>query len=206
MSISRRRFLTAAAALALASSGGAARADTPEARRVVETFHDKLLTVMKDARHLGFEGRVKELAPAIAAAFNLPLMARVSAGPAWANFSPDEQRQMTELFQRYSAATYASRFDDYDGERFETVGELPQPGDNVAIDTQMVVKAGDPVRLTYLMLHAQSTWRIVDVFANGAISQLAVLRSEFTSVAKRDGAAGLIQTLARKIDELKAKS
>jgi phospholipid transport system substrate-binding protein len=161
---------------------------------------------MKNAGELGFDGRVRELAPAVATAFNLPLMARVSVGPAWSGFSPDEQKQVGELFERYSVAAYASRFDGYDGERFETVDELPQQGGNLAIDTRMLVKSGDPVRLIYLMARPQSNWQIVDVFANGTISQLAVLRSEFTAVVKRDGAQGLIQTLARKIDELRQKS
>ncbi len=69
-----------------------------------------------------------------------------------------------------------------------------------------MVPSGDPVQLAYLMSRNGTRWQIVDVFANGTISQLAVLRSEFTAVLKRDGVPGLIATLSRKIDELKSKS
>ena len=149
---------------------------------------------------------MRELQPAIEKAFNLPMMARLSVGQLWQSFSPEEQKQFIELFKQYSVATYASRFDEYDGERFETLGEKPQPGGSVVIETQLVPKSGDPVKLGYLLTRSPNGSQIVDVFANDTISQLAVLRSEFTAVVKRDGVAGLLRTLARKIDELRQKS
>ena len=123
------------AAVALALACTQAAADTPEARRVVETFHAKLLEVMKQANVLGFDGRLRELKPAVLAAFNIPLMAQLSVGPQWQNFTPEQQRQFIDLFGAYSATTYANRFDGYNGERFETLGEKPQQGGSVVIET-----------------------------------------------------------------------
>jgi phospholipid transport system substrate-binding protein len=204
--LGRRPLLAAAASLFILCMSFAAGAEVPEARAVVDAFHAKLVEMMKSAKTLGFDGRMRALEPAVAAAFNLPFMARVSVGPQWQSFTADEQRQYIELFSRYSEATYANRFDDYNDERFQTLDDRPQAGGSVVVETEMQKKAAEPVQLAYLMTRGDKGWQIVDVFANGTFSQLAVLRSEFTAVLKRDGVAGLLQTLQRKIDQLRTKS
>jgi phospholipid transport system substrate-binding protein len=49
---------------------------------------------------------------------------------------------------------------------------------------------------------AAGTPRIIDVFLNGTISQVATTRSEFTAVLREGGAAGLIALLGKRVTEL----
>jgi phospholipid transport system substrate-binding protein len=200
--ITRRAILAAGAALAVSLSGFDTKAAaTPPS--TLNSFYDALLSVMKDGQKLGFEGRQQKLVPVIARAFDLPLMTRLVVGLQWPNLSPDEQRQLVAAFTEFSVATYASQFDDYDGERFEVDPKAaPAPGNDVIVKTKLVQSSGEPVQLDYLLRQEQGEWRIIDVFLSGTISQLAARRSEFTAILREQGASGLIAVLKEKTKAL----
>lgn len=165
---------------------------------VVKNFYAVLTDTMKQGDQLGFAGRYKKLDPVLRQTFNLPLMARLSVGMVWGSATPAEQEQITRAFSEFSIATYASRFATYDGEQFSVVGEKPASGGTM-IETTLKPKDGDAVTLNYLMRQDETgAWRIVDVFLNGAISELATRRAEFSSVIKRDGISALVNSLGEK--------
>lgn len=189
----------------LAASGFGLRpafAGAAAPRAVVEGFYAVLLEVMKQATSLGFEGRYRRLQPAIEAAFNLPLMIRLAVGPQWNGLTPSQQSSLLEVFRRFTVATYASRFDGYDGERFEVTGDTPSPSGGTLVATRLVPTKGDVVELNYLLRQGDAGWQIIDVFLSGTISELATRRAEFTSVLGRDGADGLVRLLESKVAAL----
>jgi phospholipid transport system substrate-binding protein len=47
-----------------------------------------------------------------------------------------------------------------------------------------------------------SAWKVVDVLADGSISQVAVQRSDFRRLVSRGGAQALIQSLNQKTNDL----
>ena len=113
-----------------------------------------------------------------------------------------EQQQLVSAFSDFSVATYASRFAAYDGERFEVTGQKPSAG-GVIVATKLTPKEGDPVTLDYLMKTDEAgNWRIVDVFLNGTISELATRRSEFGSIVQRDGVPALVNSLSDKAKQM----
>lgn len=193
------------AMLALASTPSPGHAeDLSPPVKVVQDFYETLLSVMKQAEKLGFQGRYAKLQPAIERAYNLPLMTRLSVGPQWQSLSPEEQGRLTAAFSAYTIATYANRFDGYSGEKLE-VGPKPstvQAG--TIVETKLIKSNGEPVALNYLLRETNGNAQIIDVYLSGTISELSTRRAEFTSVIRRDGAAGLLQLLDRRIAELKA--
>ena len=198
-----RRFVIAATAAAVLVPPFTARAADNGAVATVSAFYDTLLHAMKSGKQLGFAGRRDLLAPAVTRAFDLPLMARITVGPQWANMSADDQQKLVSAFSDYSIATYANRFDDYSGEKFDVSPQAaPSTGGDVIVHSKLVPGSGDPVELDYLMRQISGTWKIVDVFLSGTISQLAAQRSEFTAVLRRGGAAALIQSLHEKVAQL----
>jgi phospholipid transport system substrate-binding protein len=60
----------------------------------------------------------------------------------------------------------------------------------------------DPVTLNYLMRGSGDTWKIVDIYLSGTISELATQRSEFGAILKSGGPAALIQSLRQQFDKL----
>ena len=76
-------------------------------------------------------------------------------------------------------------------------------GADVVVETRIVKSKGDVTRLDYLLRQDQGGRRISDVYLDGSISQLAVHRSEFHSILRREGVDGLVMALNRKVDLLR---
>jgi phospholipid transport system substrate-binding protein len=169
---------------------------------VVEGFHATLLEIMRNARALGIQGRERRLRPVMEAAFNLPAMTRIAVGPPWSGFSPAEQAALVRAFSDWSIATYASRFDGYGGERFETLGETTLGNGDRLVRTQLLRPNDAPVQLNYLLRGGQGGWRIVDIYLTGTISELASRRAEFTSLLREGGPARLLAELRRRTETL----
>ena len=175
-------------------------ANTPS--DVIKNFYGQLTNVMKAGDKLGYSGRYKKLEPAIKASFNLPLMTRYSVGPVWSTASAEEQQQLVIAFSDFSVATYASRFTKYNGEQFDVLGEKPTTG-GVMVETTLQPAKGDKISLNYLMKRDENgAYRIVDIFLNGSISELATRRSEFGSIVDHDGVAALVNTLSAKSKQM----
>jgi phospholipid transport system substrate-binding protein len=171
---------------------------TGPATELIERFDNALLSVMKDADRLGYEGRYKILDPVIRQTFNIPLMTRIVVGTSWTGWSQPQRDKVTDAFGRFIVATYARRFDGYGGESFKTEGESPTQG-GVLVRTELLRPNDTPITLNYLVRPIGDDWRAVDVFLTGTISELATRRSEFTAVIQRDGFDGLIDALENRI-------
>jgi phospholipid transport system substrate-binding protein len=167
----------------------------------VRGFYDALLTTMRNGPTLGQSGRYARLAPVVDRVFDVPSMTRLAIGPSWAALSPAQQQQLVEAFRHYIAATYADRFDSYSGQQLQVTGERPYNGD-VVVQTKIVKSDGDTTSLDYLMRQNQGSWQVSDVYLDGTISQVAIQRSEFYSILRRDGVDGLVMALNRKVDLL----
>jgi phospholipid transport system substrate-binding protein len=167
----------------------------------VQDLYDALLNTMKNARVLGQSGRFTQLAPVIRRSFDIASMARLSVGPSWASLTDTQRRQMTESYGRYISAIYADRFDGYAGQKFEVMGEQPAPV-GVMVKSQIIKANGEPVKVDYLMRRSSDSWLISDIYVDGAISEVAVRRSEFAAILKSEGIDGLITALNRKADLL----
>lgn len=195
-----RACIAFAVALLIASS---AQAQQGEAAKVVEAFHDELLNVMRNADGLGFEGRFRALMPTVKGSFNLRLMTRYTVTSRhWRKMDKKQHRRLIDAFTGYTVAIYADRFDGFSGQRFEVLGARAAARGAVIVQSRIVKKDGDDVRIDYLMQATNKQWRIVDVFLKGAISELATRRSEYVSVIKRRGYDGLIAAIVARTQKL----
>lgn len=203
--ISRRSLFVAALALAAAAPPLRAHATAPDAPgATISAFYDALLATMKEGPKLGFEGRRAQLAPAIRRAFDLPLMTRLMVGPQWTGLTPEQQQNLVAAFSEFSIATYASRFDDYSGERFVVDAQPTSATSGVIIHSKLVKTDGEIVQLDYLLHEDSVGWQIVDVYLSGTVSELATRRSEFSSILRRGGADALVEALQRKAAQLRS--
>jgi phospholipid transport system substrate-binding protein len=99
-------------------------------------------------------------------------------------------------------ATYAKRFDGFSGEKFQIVEIADRAPDDKLVKTRIVQSSGKPVAINYLMRKTGLEWKIVDVYLDGTISELASRRAEFTSILKSGGPDALIASLRRQGDKL----
>ncbi|WP_119300990.1 ABC transporter substrate-binding protein [Dongia deserti] len=207
MTFNWRGFIVAAAMLLIGSSispSFAAAQDTGDPKATVQAFYDTLEDTMKHGNELGFEGRYEKLAPVIEQTFDVPVMAKIAIGSEWTSFTADEKERMLDAFNRYMVTTYAARFKSYKGQKFQ-VGDVKQPAeDRSLVETKIIRSNGDPVALNYLFRpSAGGGWKIIDVYFSGAISEMARMRSDFSSTVTGGGANALIAALERKIVDIK---
>lgn len=165
-----------------------------------------LLDTMKQAKQLGVKGRYAKLAPVLSQTYDIASMTRVAVGPSWDALQPAQQAALMEAFSRMMIATYASRFDDFSGERFEILQSSDQAGGAKMVKTQIVQSNGKAVPLNYVMRSNGPDWKIVDVYLDGTISELASRRAEFGTILKSGGPDALIASLRQKGDKLLAGS
>jgi phospholipid transport system substrate-binding protein len=199
--IGRPVLLAACFALLGLAAAGRALAAAPASPpvQVVEKLHAALLEVMKDAEDLGYQGRYDKLAPVLKETYDTAFMAEKSVGRHWKLASPEDQTKLVETFSRFMIANYAGRFDGHSGEKFEVVGEEPSAQDTVLVRTRLVQPQGEVVQLNYRLRSANGSWKIIDVYLNGTVSELALRRSEYASLIKREGWNAVIAALDQRI-------
>ena len=195
------KALAIAAGLGLAMLSYPVHAAPASGGNTVQGLYDALLATMKNGRTLGQSGRFTQLEPVIRRSFDIPAMARLSVGPAWASLSEAQRQQVTDSFARYISAIYADRFDSYAGQKLQVTGEEPAAA-GVMVRSQIIKANGEPVKIDYLMRRNGAGWLISDIYLDGAISEVATRRSEFAAILKNEGADGLIAALNRKADML----
>ena len=203
-----RRVIGALAATALLAAGLTATglkesraADAGDPGVLAQTLDDALLEAMRRSEELGYAGRYEALDPVLRRTFNFPFMARVSVGRYWRSMSGDEQRRLIDAFARLSVASFASRFNGYNGERFEIEGTKEQPRGAILVLNNLIQADGEPIAINYLMRRGGNPghWKVIDVYLDAKYSELATKRSEFTSTIKRKGVEGLLVMIEEKI-------
>jgi phospholipid transport system substrate-binding protein len=202
----RRLLLTCATLLVASFSAGAASDAADPAVTKIRVFYDTLLTVMQQADKLGTRGRYDKLAPAVQTTFDLPAMTRIAVGPGWNSISPEQQTALVENFSRMTIATYASRFDGYSGERFDVASASEARNTGRIVRSKLIPSSRESVTLDYLMRGSGDTWRVVDVYLTGTISELATRRSEFSAILNSGGPDALIESLRQQTEKLMRSS
>jgi phospholipid transport system substrate-binding protein len=192
---------TPAFVVATAPAAVQAQASDPAAQQV-SRLDEALLATMKQAKSLGPHGRFSKLEPVITQVFDLPTMTRFAVGTTWASLSPAQQQELVRAFSRMTVATYAHNFDGYNNQNFQLVG-VQTRGPDKLVHTKLV-GGNEKTDLVYRMRQSGGTWKVIDVYYNGAVSSLLGQRSEYAQTLKTGGAPALVKKLNSHADELLA--
>jgi len=180
----------------------ACAAQSDPAAQQVERFYGVLLDTMKRGPALGMRGREQALGPAVDAAFDLPTMMKFIVGPSWATMSDADHKALVEAFRRMTVANYASNFDSFHGEHFDFDPDVQTRNGDRIVQTTLVPGNGKSVPLIYRMRQVGDQWKIIDVFLNGYVSELATRRSDFASTLASGGASALVKKMDALSDNL----
>jgi phospholipid transport system substrate-binding protein len=190
----------AAAVLLPVTAPPPARADSA-AVAPIHQLVDGLVRVMKAGRATPFSQRFDMLAPVIDQTIDLTTILKASVGATWDNLSRDQQATLLKAFRRYTVASYVSGFDE-DNEHFVVSPESRIAGDDQVVRTRIVLDTGEEHKLDHVMRPGPAGWRIVDVLVDGAVSRVAVQRSDFRQLIKQGGVAALAKSLESKSADL----
>ena len=184
------------ALLVLAAATPTRAQGSDPAAATVQGFYDALTASMKAGGTA--KSRYEKLKPAVEQAFDIPGMTALSVGPSWSSIPAADQKALTEAFERMTIANYAGNFDSYSGEKFIVDPMVVARGSEKLVKSSLKPASGAPIPFNYRVHEAGGAWKIVDVYLNGNISQLAQKRSDFGATLQASGPQGL----AKKINAL----
>jgi phospholipid transport system substrate-binding protein len=177
----------------LLAAASAAATEDPAAHPV-QILDESLLRSMRAGARQSVTERYQMLQPVIEEVFDLPLMTRLSVGPAWTKFSAEQQLAVISAFERLTIAGYAHNFQTFNGEEFTIDDNITIRGGDKIVQARISSKHDTPIGLIYRVRESGGNWKLVDVYYDG-ISQLTMRRSDFNAAIADGGAAGLIAHL-----------
>ncbi|MDP3333495.1 MAG: ABC transporter substrate-binding protein [Methylococcaceae bacterium] len=183
----------------LSASVFAETESSASAKQIVEKFQSDLIAVMKEGQKLGYAGRYEKLKEAVINSHDLSKIARIVVGKEGEKLSEEQQQKLDEVFSKLSIASYAHNFKDYSGESFVFDSEEQTARGGVVIHSHLVIPDDKPVKFDYMLKEKGNSWRIINIIANG-VSDLALKRSEYTTILQREGFDALIAKINEKID------
>jgi phospholipid transport system substrate-binding protein len=200
-----RSNLSALAAVAALAVSGSAFAQAPDpAAAPVAQLDDALIAAMKQAG--AYRARYAALKPVVEQSLDLPTMTRLSVGAAWANLSDSQRTALIAAFEHLTVASYAHNFSGFSGEHFtmDAHVDVRKDGDRI-VQTHLLPKKGEALAsLAYRMRQTPSgSWKVIDVYYNGTISQLTTRRADFAgTLSSAGGVQALINQLNSQADKM----
>lgn len=191
-----RRLLLATGATAFGSTlfGAVPALAADPAVTAIQNYYARLVATMREASGLSVSARYQRLAPILASAFDFGTMTRLSVGPEFNRASAAQKAQLRQAFERFTGAYYANRIDGYSGEQFKVDPTPEVRGGQKIVKTQLVTSGGSAQTINYLM----SGSKVVDIYLDGSISEVASRRGEFSSIMATGGPDALIRALQEK--------
>ncbi len=178
----------------LVRPASAEEAATDPAAKQIQAFYDVLLDNMKRGKELGLMGRYNKLKPVIEQTYDLPLMTSLSVGSSWSGLSAGDQQALTTAFERMTLANYAKNFDTFSGEKFVVDPAAQVHGTDKVVMTKLVT-SGQTIPFNYRMRQSGGSWKVIDVYLNGFVSELATRRSDFAATLSTGGAPALVKKI-----------
>jgi phospholipid transport system substrate-binding protein len=199
----RRVALAGLAGCCLAGARSAWAIREPDPVVPIQLLCNKLLETLRLSASTAVGQRFALLAPVVEAALNIEAILQASVGLSWTMLSADDQLRLLAAFRRYTTVVYLSNFNRYSGQRFEVSPDVQEvrPGEMI-VETRLIPASGSPRLINYVMHRSGSSWKAVDVLSDGAISRVAVQRSDWRSILARGGPAALLSLLDRRTDTL----
>ena len=180
----------------------AAQANTPEA-----VIHDTVEGVIQVLAHRADKDNIPwahrvAIRRIISDHFDFTAMSRLSVGAPWNDATPAQQARFTALFKELLEYSYGNRLSAYHG---QTVHYDPAEfrGNRAQVKT-MIVDTDKQTPVEYRLIKDGDDWRVYDIRIEG-VSLVATFRTEFQDEIGSSGFEGLLKSLAKKVDTLKAK-
>jgi phospholipid transport system substrate-binding protein len=172
-------------------------ASVDDAVALLRNSVDEVLSIAYSGH--GNETLPARVRPALEKCFAFDLVTRQAMGPGWRQFSPSDQKRITDLFGELLVRTYSSRVVGTQRPKINFGSPVTLAADRCEIPTRVIFPSGnEPVAVVYRMTKLPAGWRIYDVLIEG-VSFVANYRAQFEEIIQRGGAPAVIRTLESKL-------
>lgn len=162
----------------------------------VTQFHGQLLQVMQSGSD--YAGRAERLRTRVPEFFDIATISRISLGRTWRTLDSQSRAEFSQLLEQLIVATYASRFETFNGQSFQTL-DSRVAGRGWVVKTELSRSNGEQVALDYYFRDGG----VFNVVADG-VSDLSLRRADYNSIVKSDGFAELLAHMRRNIADYAA--
>lgn len=182
----------------LAFGWPAANAAAPEA--TITLFTDAVLEAMDDDADYGIMDRYEILYDAVAETFDLTVLSRATINRVyWKTWTKDQQGNYVEMLHRYQSAILADRFESGNEVSFEIDQTINAPRGTKIVETRIIRPDDEDIGLDYRLVKRPDRWRIIDIYLDSRISEVAMRRSEYSAVVRDEGYDALMTELEDQI-------
>jgi phospholipid transport system substrate-binding protein len=179
----------------VARSSSAAPVDDPAS--MLHSSIDEVLSIAYSGH--GNETLPSRVRPALEKCFALDLVTRQAMGPGWRQFSPAEQKRITDLFSELLIRTYSARVVGTQRPKINYGTPVELASDRREIPTRVITStSNDPIAVVYRLVKLPTGWRIYDVLIEG-VSFVANYRAQFEEIIQKGGAPAVIRAIEAKL-------
>lgn len=130
--------------------------------------------------------------------FDFTRLTQLATGKHWRTAKPEQQKELTEQFQRLLVRTYSNALLSYKNREIEYLPLKSKTLDqDVVVRTRVTGAGKSPVAVDYTLMSTAQGWKAYDVSVAG-VSLVTNYRDEFNSTIKDKGIDGLIALLKEK--------
>lgn len=159
-------------------------AETAAQAFVVKLGEDGI-SVLSDS-NLTQEQKNKAFQEILSESFAMKTIARFALGSYWRSANKKQQEEYLELFEDMITNVYINRFEEYNGEMFETDNARPQGKSDFVVTSFITSTNGPDVKVDWRVREKNGKYRIVDVIVEG-VSMALTQRSDFAAVIQSGG-------------------
>jgi len=173
----------------------AASVDDPAS--MLRSSIDEVLSVAYSGH--GNENLPARVRPLLEKSFAFDLVTRQAMGPGWRQFSPTDQKRVTDLFSELVIRTYSARVVGTQRPKIAIGTPVELAPDRREIPSRVTTSSSnDPLAVVYRLIKLPVGWRIYDVLIEG-VSFVANYRAQFDEIIQKGGAPAVIRTLETKL-------
>jgi phospholipid transport system substrate-binding protein len=197
--IARRAFVLglATAGIAAPRRGSAQGTRDSDAEAFVQSGAQRIISILAD-KHLDHAGKEAAFRRAIDELTDVPRITRFVLGKYARTVTPAEYADFAVAFREYVERVYRNRLDSYNGEVLQVTGStVRKPGDVIVRTRISGGKMSEPVEVSWRVLGAGGSWRIVDAEFKGV--WLAITQQQ-DFVSTMDNAHGDIRVLIDRLN------
>ena len=166
----------------------------------IQTQVNKVLEVLRDPAlkaESAKETREKKVWALIDGVFDYAELTKRTLAQHWKTFTPEQQKEFTQLFGKLLGTVYMDRIMAYTNEKvvFSKATKLSE--DTTEVQSE-VVTASKSIPIHYRMISKEGSWKVYDVVVEG-VSLVQNYRSQFRDILSKQSPQDLLKILRDKV-------
>ena len=166
----------------------------------IQTQVNKVLEVLRDPAlkaESAKETREKKVWTLIDGVFDYTELSKRTLAQHWRTFTPEQQKEFTQLFGKLLGTVYMDRIMVYTNEKvvFSKATKLSE--DTTEVQSE-VVTASKSIPIHYRMISKEGSWKVYDVVVEG-VSLVQNYRSQFRDILSKQSPQDLLKIVRDKV-------